>query len=63
MLGIPFFSIWIFGCVLFILAIGIGIWALDSELPWWAMFGLMGAVILLALLGWGIHKVGREYKS
>jgi hypothetical protein len=60
MLGIPFFAVWILEVVLFALAVGIGICSIDSDLPWWAALGLVGALILLALLGWEIFKVGRK---
>ena len=63
MLGIPFFAVWILEVILFVLAIGIGIWFMDADLPWWAALGLVGAVISLALLGWGISTVGRNNKS
>jgi hypothetical protein len=62
MLGIPFFAVWILEVVLFALAVGIGIWSIDSDIPWWAALGLVGALILLALLGWGIFKAGRKNK-
>ena len=60
MLGIPFFSAWILEVILFVVAIGIGLWTFDSDLPWWAVLGLMGAVILLVLLSWGIRKVKQD---
>jgi len=63
MLGIPFFAVWILEVILFALAVGIGIWFMDSDLPWWAALGLVGALILLALLAWGISTVGRKNNS
>ena len=63
MLGIPFFSVWVLETFLFVIAVVIGIWFFDSELPWRVVLGLMAAIVLLALLGSAIHKLGRESKS
>ena len=60
MLGIPVFALWLIEAVLFVVAVVLGYFYFDAETPWWAMLGLIGAVILLVLLGWGIFNVGRD---
>jgi hypothetical protein len=61
MLGIPIFAVWLIEAALFVVVLGY--FYFGSETPWWAVLGLIGAVILLVLIGWGIFNVGRDGSS